>query len=540
MSDTDSDSSDECKESLREWAVKNNIPNMSLGDLLQILRLSHPDLPKDPRTLLYTETSYNIMKICGGEYFHFELSDSITKYIKNSPTSFYETDIYLKLQINIDGLPLFRSSQHQFWPILGMFKNDDDKEPFLIGILEPYYSGTSKPNNLHDCFSNFIQEYEELKTNTLSFDGKNVHLEIHSVICDAPARAFVKCVKSFSGYHGCDKCAQEGEWRGKMTFPKTDAQLRTDTSFLNRTDEEHHKGLSPFVALNMGMVTQFPIDYMHLVCLGVTKRFLLLLMKGPLKCRLSANSIKSISENLEALKNNVPSEFARKSRTINEIDRWKATEYRQFLLYTGLVVLHGIVHLNIYQNFLLLHIGIHILLNDTLSSAYNQYAHDILEGFVNHFSDIFGKDMVVYNVHDLVHLSEDAKVYGSLDNISSFPFENFLAKLKRMVRKPTFPLSQIIRRLSEQTNLNVRRPSFPVLEKEHQHGPLTDDLLTCIQYTIVKTLKFQLKLNVQDSCVRLNGDISIVKNIVQDDNDQEVFIVYKSFKKIENFFYIPS
>lgn len=76
MSDTDSDSSDECKESLREWAVvKNNIPNMSLGDL-------HPDLPKDPRTLLYTETSYNIMKICGGEYFHFELSDSITKYIK--------------------------------------------------------------------------------------------------------------------------------------------------------------------------------------------------------------------------------------------------------------------------------------------------------------------------------------------------------------------------------------------------------------------------------------------------------------------------
>lgn len=536
LSDTDSDSSDECKESLREWAVKNNIPNMSLGDLLQILRLSHPDLPKDPRTLLYTETSYNIMKICGGEYFHFELSDSITKYIKNSPTSFYETDIYLKLQINIDGLPLFRSSQHQFWPILGMFKNDDDKEPFLIGI----FSGRGKPNNLHDCFSNFIQEYEELKTNTLSFDGKNVHLEIHSVICDAPARAFVKCVKSFSGYHGCDKCAQEGEWRGKMTFPKTDAQLRTDTSFLNRTDEEHHKGLSPFVALNMGMVTQFPIDYMHLVCLGVTKRFLLLLMKGPLKCRLSANSIKSISENLEALKNNVPSEFARKSRTINEIDRWKATEYRQFLLYTGLVVLHGIVHLNIYQNFLLLHIGIHILLNDTLSSAYNQYAHDILEGFVNHFSDIFGKDMVVYNVHDLVHLSEDAKVYGSLDNISSFPFENFLAKLKRMVRKPTFPLSQIIRRLSEQTNLNVRRPSFPVLEKEHQHGPLTDDLLTCIQYTIVKTLKFQLKLNVQDSCVRLNGDISIVKNIVQDDNDQEVFIVYKSFKKIENFFYIPS
>lgn len=146
--------------------------------------------------------------------------------------------------------------------------------------------------------------------------------------------------------------------------------------------------------------------------------------------------------------------------------------------------------------------------------------------------------MVVYNVHCLVHLSEDAKVYGSLDNISSFPFENFLAKLKRIVRKPTFPLSQIIRRLSERTNINVVSPSFPVLKKEHQRCPLTDEL-TGLQYTIVKTLKFQLKLNVKDSCVRLNGSISIVKNIVQDDNDQELYIVYKSFIKIENFFTSP-
>lgn len=305
---------------------------------------------------------------------------------------------------------------------------------------------------------------------------------------------------------GVISALKRGNGGGKMTFPKTDAQLRTDTSFMNRTDEEHHKGVSPFVALNIGMVTHFPLDYMHLVCLGVTKRFLLLLMKGPLKCRLSANSVKSISENLEALKNNVPSEFARKPRTNYEIDRWKATEYRQFLL-----------------------VGIHILLNDTLSIAYNQYAHDIFEGFVNQFSDIFGKDMVVYNVHCLVHLSEDTKVFGSLDNISSFPFENFLAKLKRMVRKPTFPLSQIIRRLSERTNINVVSPSFPVLKKEHQRGPLTDEL-TGLQYTIVKTLKFQLKLNVKDSCVRLNGSISIVKNIVQDDNDQELYITNHSKK----------
>lgn len=51
LSDTDSESSDssyECREnlheSLREWAIKNNIPNISLGDLLKIFRPSNPDI----------------------------------------------------------------------------------------------------------------------------------------------------------------------------------------------------------------------------------------------------------------------------------------------------------------------------------------------------------------------------------------------------------------------------------------------------------------------------------------------------------------
>ena len=61
--------------------------------------------------------------------------------------------------------------------------------------------------------------------------------DISCFICDAPARAYVKQIKGHSGYYGCDKCTQSGDYAGKVIFPKTDAPLRTDTSFDEMTDE---------------------------------------------------------------------------------------------------------------------------------------------------------------------------------------------------------------------------------------------------------------------------------------------------------------
>ena len=92
----------------------------------------------------------------------------------------------------------------------------------------------------------FVAEYNEVRANGFSHNGVLFRITVTTVICDAPARALVKNIKSYSGYHGCDKCIQSDVWNGKMTFPETDATLRTDVSFDEMRDEEHHKGPSPF------------------------------------------------------------------------------------------------------------------------------------------------------------------------------------------------------------------------------------------------------------------------------------------------------
>ena len=122
-----------------------------------------------------------------------------------------------------------------------------------------------------------------------------------------------------------------------MTYPIIDNLVyRTIISFLNQTQEDYHKAdvNSPFLNLPIDTVQDFPVDYMHQVCLGVMKKLLLTWMRGPrANNRLSSDQIGQICTKLVSLAHYIPQEFARKSTGLEEVDRWKAT-YPVSFLYT--------------------------------------------------------------------------------------------------------------------------------------------------------------------------------------------------------------
>ena len=57
----------------------------------------------------------------------------------------------------------------------------------------------------------------------------------------------------------------------------------------------------------------------------------------------------------------------------------------------------------------------------------------LLVMFVQHFGDIYGPQMLVYNVHSLIHLARAVRKFGPIDKFSAFPYENYLKSIKNQI-----------------------------------------------------------------------------------------------------------
>lgn len=111
-------------------------------------------------------------------------------------------------------------------------------------------------------------------------------------------------------------------------------------------------------------------------------------------------------------------------------------------MYSGSFVLQGVLSDDIYKRFLLLFVGLRILSCKQLSAMYCDYANELLVKFVKNGEVHYGKSLLVYNVHSMIHLAADVKKLGCIKEFSAFQFENKLGHIKKLVHKPQHPIQQ--------------------------------------------------------------------------------------------------
>lgn len=518
--------------SIARWAIEHKIPHVAIKDLLSILKSFHDTLPVDPRTLLHTPRKADKRYVDPGYYYHFGVENCLKNLISQCDSRKLIDINSIEVLINIDGLPLSKSSSSQVYPILCSLVVNE-KVVDMIGI----YHGYEKPKDPNDFLSDFIYEVIHITTNGFIHNSKSYIFKIKAFVCDVPAKSYILRTKGHSGYYSCTKCDIEGNYiNGRVCFPNQKFKARTDFEFRAKTQIDHHVGTSIIEQIpNFNLIDNFVLDPMHLLHLGIVKKLIHHWCNGKPPSKLSFNKISEISNNLINLRDNIPSEFNRKPRRMEEYKRWKATEFRQLLLYTGPVVLKKVLRTDLYLNFMSLHVGITILSNKKLQTNFIESAHKSLCYFFQTFLILYGKENASHNIHNLLHISDDSKKFGPLDKYAAYPFENYMSTILRMIRKHDKPLEQIVRRKEEMKHVvdidegSHRVCNYPEFKIEHN---------TPYQFQKAIFSEFTLTTKYPDNCCSLkNGSIIIVENFITVNNQK--CVVGRKFRQYDDYYTKP-
>lgn len=316
-------------------------------------------------------------------------------------------------------------------------------------------------------------------------------------------------------------------------FPDINRPLRTDETFRRKGYGTHHKGQESTILEIPGidMIQDFVVaDELHLLELGVMKRCLMGWRDGTLgfSSKLCARDIEKISRALLSVK--LPSEIHRSMRAMDCLAFWKGVELRNFLNYVGIVVLKDVLATDVYNHFLLLFVAVKICSSDIYAENLN-VAQLLFERYIEDFKTIYGLEYITSNIHNLEHIVNDVTKFGSLYTISSYPFENMLFQLKKLLRQGHNNLQQIANRIAERNlllssdkNKKVSRPKIKKGRDNFVECSISSDF--CLS-------------NVFKNSWFLTLDNQIVQMTAASEVNEKIILHGKSVKKKDDFFKNP-
>jgi hypothetical protein len=154
----------------------------------------------------------------------------------------------------------------------------------------------------------------------------------------------MKGVLGHSSVSDCQNCDLTNVKKiNKKFFPTKSGPLRTDESFQQRLSLSHHHveyqlpGSHVLKNAGIKMVSQFVLDPMHLLDLGVIKKIFKARYTGYFHqgLKLSAEQQLILNMRFSSFSALAPTAFARYTRILAELAHLKAIDWRKYELYTG-------------------------------------------------------------------------------------------------------------------------------------------------------------------------------------------------------------
>lgn len=380
----------------------------------------------------------------------------------------------ITLQFNTDGVNAYESSNDSIWPIFVSINElpylDRKKNLILTGL----WFGDEEPK-MNSFLDAFVHELIDLHHNGLTLKN-GMKVKVHCLIgsADSKARAKLQGIQQHNGSHGCSYCLKESRthwltdtahvpiYEGPVGEPRTyDQHLKDAKENINPTKKPNKnnrkknliggvKEVSILMLLPIFCIFRsFVPDYMHNVLLGVVRQYLF----GWLS---SVNSDKEFYINPEKaellnqrlLRMMPPDEITRLPRDLSRRKKFKASEFRSFLLHYSIPCLMDILPYKYLQHWSLLVYAMGIYLQPKIDPRDWKSAKEALEEFVYQTYNLYPEEWFTFNVHLLLHVPDFVKLYGGLWDSSCFPYEHYNGVLVNLFHGTRYVGEQIFKNYS--------------------------------------------------------------------------------------------
>lgn len=387
---------------------------------------------------------------------HSTISDVTDSELYKAAMEKYKFDV--SFNFNTDGAPIFHSSKLSMWPIQLAINELPPEQRHRNILLAGIWFGKSEPN-MNVYLNVFAENCKVIATTGVHWkmNGELKTSKIFPLFCcvDSVARPMIQNATQFNGFYGCSYCYHPGKVINKQVKYSSDVPqytIRSSDEVLNDMQEavlsgrriRGIKGSASVINLpGFDLVWGYPIDYMHMVLLGVVRQTWEIWTTYGKEMYIGSPSVLKII-NRRLLKICPPNEIHRAPRPLSEKAKWKASEWRSWLLFYSVPCLHGILESKYLEHFCLLQRSIYLLLKRKITKDDIELADKLLKKYVFDFEKNYGSSAMNFNVHLLSHLTMSVRKCGPLWATSNFHFESAIFKIKRTVKGPMGIDKQII------------------------------------------------------------------------------------------------
>ena len=290
--------------------------------------------------------------------------------------------------------------------------------------LAALWHGPNKPN-FEVFLSKIVFELKTVLNRTFDFEeiGK-IRFVARSIVCDMHT-AYCLSMYQHMGYFSCTFCLMKGiRHNNRMIFPvKAPICLRTEESFVWCAQQSFRRsrpvlGIKDNYPFNevFSFTKDAPIDAMHQVFLGTVK-ILTKMIISVLK-KIEVNTFK-----LKLKKYSFPLDFQHRSKNIDDLNHWKAADFKLFFFHLGpLILSKTLLHQNFadqLQSYRCLSSTIRLLSGKFVTETQIENAENLIFDFFEDFVKNFGINLQSFNFHAMRHLPDQVREMGPLASGSS-------------------------------------------------------------------------------------------------------------------------